>query len=402
MADALRRWLRVRLNDRRPPGPVQAPPPALAFGSEQQLVVDYFRRNFTRDPDRFITAVDPRCQMYSYGFARPDRDPAAAFIYLDSGLKMLHPLAALARARFGGLSNVGRLLDFASGFGRLTRFLVQEMPPAAIVVSDIQAEAVESQRRTFGVDGFESVFDPAQLRCSDAFDVIFVASLFTHLPQARFHAWLTRLIELLTPTGMLVFSVHDEALLLPHRPMPASGIDFNPSVSEIGTLDGSEYGSTHVSAQFVGRALEAAARGRGSHHRIPQGLWHHDLYVYTPDSWAGDTKPGAGILIPQKAVPVRSGTVAAWFLETDRAHRVTRVELLRGRQVLAATDQPNGPTWFEGDARFLPNAWTPPVYAVFAGVTDDVFRQDVVVKIYSSSGDTRMMPLWSPIADSGG
>lgn len=371
-------------------------PEPLTFGPEQQLVADYFRRNFAKEPARFIPSVDRRCQMYAYGFARPESDPAATFIYFDSGLKMLYPLGALARWKFGGLSKVGRLLDFASGFGRLTRFLVQEMPPSAIVVSDIQAEAVEVQRRTFGVDGFVSVTDPARLRCSDSFDLIFVASLFTHLPEHRFLAWLGTLMDLLTPGGMLVFSVHDESLLLPHRPMSSSGLDYNPSVSEIKSLDPSEYGSTFVSPRFVSRAIEAASRGQGSHHRIPSALWHHDLYVYTKDSSAGDTRPGAGILIPQHLVSVRSGCVSAWFLETDRAHRVTRIEVLCRGELLAASDSPRGVFCFEGDSRFLPTGWAPPLYAVFTGVPEDVFRNDVVLKVHSSSGEARVMPLWSP------
>jgi len=367
-----------------------------SFGAEQQVVAEYFRRNFAKDSDRFITAIDRRCQMYAYGFPRPESDPGAVFNYFDSGLKMLHPLRALARWKFGGFSKVGRLLDFASGFGRLTRFLVQELPASAIVVSDIQADAVESQRRAFGVDGLVSATDPARLRSPDLFDMIFVASLFTHLPESRFHEWLARLMDLLTPNGMLVFSVHDESLLIPHRPMPSSGFDYNPGVSEIDSLERSEYGSTHVSASFVSRAIEAASRGKGSHHRIPRALWHHDLYVYTRDSSAGDAKPGAGIMVPQQFVVVRSGSFPAWFLETDRAHRVRRVEVLRRGEVFAASDG-SGAICFEGDSRFLPNAWAPPLYTVFRGVPEDVFRNDVVLKAHSTSGETRTMPLWSHV-----
>jgi SAM-dependent methyltransferase len=364
------------------------------FGPEQQVVVEYFVRNFAADPGSFIPRIDRRCQMYAHGIAEPESCPGAAFTYFDSALKMLHPLRVLANWKFGGLTNCGRLLDFASGFGRLTRFLVQEMHPGALVVSDIQAEAVDFQQRTFGVDGFASVTDPATLRHDKLFDAIFVASLFTHLPEHRFHAWLAKLVGLLTPRGMLVFTVHDASLLARHRPVAPSGFDFNPHVSEVGSLAAAEYGSTHVSQEFVNRALDKASQGTGGHHRIPRGLWHHDVYVYTPDGSAGRDKPGIGILGPQNIIGIHDGRVTPWFTETSPAHRVSSIELVTKGGVRTAGSA-KGAVAFAGDGRFLPDGWNDPLYAVFDDVPHEVFANDVVLRAESSGGDVRRMPVWS-------
>jgi SAM-dependent methyltransferase len=363
------------------------------FSSQQQLVVDYFTRNFVKDPSAFIPFIDRRCQMYSSGIAKPDADPGAPFTYFDSALKMLHPLKSLGDWRFGGLSKANRILDFASGFGRLTRFLVQEVRPSALVVADIQREAVEFQQRTFGVDGFVSTTEPTELRSPHSFDCIFVGSLFTHLPEHRFHGWLARLMELLTPRGMLVFSVHDESLLARHRPMASRGFDFNPNVSEIGSLERYEYGSTHVSAEFVGRAIEEASGGIGSYHRIPRGLWHHDLYIYTKDESAGAAQPGVGILIPQDIVSLQGDRLPLWFSETDKGHRIERVELLCHGHSIAAADSSTG-VFVSGDGRFQPNGWAPAVYVIFTPVSRHVFENDLVVRVLSSSGQSRLMPIW--------
>ena len=56
--------------------------------------------------------------------------------------------------KFDSLEKVAAFLDFASGYGRFTRFLVQHLPADRIWVSDIQADAVAFQEEQFGVHGF--------------------------------------------------------------------------------------------------------------------------------------------------------------------------------------------------------------------------------------------------------
>src|SRR5690349_4914072 len=62
--------------------------------------------------------------------------------YYVSGVQMMKILEQLVEWKFGSFDNVGSLLDFAGGYGRVTRFLVHKLPANRIWVSDIQAEAV--------------------------------------------------------------------------------------------------------------------------------------------------------------------------------------------------------------------------------------------------------------------
>ncbi len=222
-------------------------------------------------------------EMLRVLYERTGRDrQRARLMYFESGIALWLTLRRAVEWRYGVAGRVGKLLDFASGYGRVTRFLVRDVPPGRVWVSDISAAAVEFQRRQYGVHGFVSAARPEELACGERFDCILVSSLFTHLPEATFLPWLRRLWELLAPGGVLAFSVHDASVLPPGRQLPASGLLFDAS-SESGSLAGAEYGSTWVSEGFVREALRALAPDCSAL-RLPKALAHYqDLYVVVPE-----------------------------------------------------------------------------------------------------------------------
>jgi SAM-dependent methyltransferase len=212
-----------------------------------------------------------------------NRDQALV-LYFDSGRRIWETMAAILRWRFGGVGELPpgfQLLDFASGYGRVTRFAVLDVPPESLWVADVYAGGVRFQEEAFGVHGLVSHADPERFACAETFDAVVVSSLFTHLPEATFRSWLRRLWGLLRPGGALVFSVHDRDLLAPGRELPPTGILFDP-MSESGSLSTEQYGTTWVDEPFVRRLLNEVAPG-SSVHRIPRGLLHfQDLYVVVP------------------------------------------------------------------------------------------------------------------------
>ena len=143
----------------------------------------------------------------------------------------------------------------------------------------------------FGVHGIVSTIRPEDFAAaagSGTFDAILVTSLFTHLPEERFVAWLRVLMGLLAPGGVLAFIVHDRGLPPAGTELPASGLLFQ-EISESGSLAGSDYGSTWVSEEFVRGALRRALAGgggaRASLHRLERGLCNfQDLYVAVPEA----------------------------------------------------------------------------------------------------------------------
>ncbi|HXO29545.1 MAG TPA: class I SAM-dependent methyltransferase [Thermoanaerobaculia bacterium] len=223
---------------------------------------------------------DEMLHFFLYTQRYPFEQALAA--YFDSGRQIWKTVRQILSWRFGSPRACSRFLDFASGYGRLTRHIVAELPKESVWVSDIYAEAVAFQERTFGVKGIVSASDPQDLRFETSFDCILVSSLFTHLPAVRFSGWLRRLGAALTPGGMLLFSVHDLSLRR-EGPPPASGIAFSPQ-SESGSLSTEEYGTAWVSEEYVRSAVKAAL-GDCAVHRIPRGLANiQDIYVVIADA----------------------------------------------------------------------------------------------------------------------
>lgn len=268
---------------------------------------------------------DDEMLAFTRDAAGGDFDAAAE--YFTAGWSVLDSIRQLVGWRFRGFEQLGAMLDFASGYGRVTRHLVRELPPERLWISDIYPGAVEFQRRRFGVHGFLSSSRPADLAPPRRFDLVFVASLFTHLPRSAFEAWLARLLGLLEPGGLLAFSVHDASLRDPSLAMPPEGFLFQAR-SESRSLDPEQYGSSWVSEEYVRGAVEHLAPG-STCARLPLGLCHYqDLYVVVPDgadlrTLAYDPGP-EGFLEGAEAGHGRL-VLRGWAAELDPAHRVAEV-----------------------------------------------------------------------------
>lgn len=268
----------------------------------------------------------------------------ALVTYFNGGLMAARVVEAVLAWRFGAEGRP-RVLDFASGWGRVTRFLVRRRPAADLTVSDVDATATDWQRRRFGVAGFASAERPADLACDDRFDAVVCLSLFSHLPEASFHAWLERLIDLVAPGGLLLFSVHGESELPPGRTMPPSGIHFE-AVSESERLDKASYGSAWVSEGFVAAALAGLGRPGLAWRRFPRGLWHfQDLYLVLPD---GGADP-AGCELPDEPRgaldgwgrrPTGEAELSGWAASARGPARRVEVWLGERRVGVAATGTP--------------------------------------------------------------
>jgi SAM-dependent methyltransferase len=211
----------------------------------------------------------------------------AASMYFESGRRIWATERQVIARAFGSLGRVGRLLDFGSGYGRVTRHMVTEMPPESIWVSDLYAGGVAFQERRFGVHGVVSTSDPGSLAGGLKFDCILVSSVFTHLPSPRFTGWLRHLGSLLADDGLLLFSVHDMSLL---RGEGRTGSEFEfREASESGTLAASEYGTFWVTEDFV-RSAVCEAIGPYPLQRISRGLASfQDLYVLARGECAAAT-----------------------------------------------------------------------------------------------------------------
>jgi trans-aconitate methyltransferase len=246
----------------------------------QVFVRDLLERSHF-DPEAFHMEIPAGDEMFNGVLpGYPGRPGGAFHRYFESALRTFHVYEQLVGC-LGGFGALERVLDFGSGHGRLTRPLVHRLEPRRIWVCDIYPEAVAWQAETFGVNGLVSVTDPDRFGLRDAHDLVFVASVFSHLPDGLFQRWLRRLYDVVTPGGMLAFSVHDATFAPEGQDIADTGIGYARH-SESATLDAGIYGMSYVTPDYVAAAIatacgaDATARSKA----FPRALFEsQDLYV---------------------------------------------------------------------------------------------------------------------------
>ncbi|MBK8980032.1 MAG: class I SAM-dependent methyltransferase [Planctomycetes bacterium] len=190
----------------------------------------------------------------------------------DALLLLEHVQATLGRP----LTELDAVLDFACGWGRVARWLRARLGRDRVFGSDIAPASLAFCSDALGIGTFLSALDPAELRFPRAFDLIFVGSLFTHLPRPRFESWLRALLGALTPDGSLVFTTHGEERMPPGSD-GGSGFAFVES-TPIDYLPVSEYGTTFVQRDAL-RALAAHCGATQLASRARALWWYHDVHV---------------------------------------------------------------------------------------------------------------------------
>ena len=309
---------------------LQCAPVPLAFRTdEHHPMVDTLLRTRVPRWEGMNRAIDERDDMLDFAIKLFDHDRDRAITnYFQNGLDQFHLVRHIASWR----GHSGRMLDFASGYGRLTRFLVHEHLADEITVSDILEGGMDFQASQFGVRTILSTTNPANFSAPERYDLIFVASLFTHLPPATFTPWLRRLADLLTERGLLIFTVHDESIS-PHT--FEGGISFE-SRSESRVLDVDDYGSTWVTEGYV-REQVASIGGNFGCVRMPRALaeWQ-DVYVISPSPI--ESAPPRRVpkgFVDQFEVTEAGVRLQGWA--TAVFERVDRVEVRLDDDVVATT-----------------------------------------------------------------
>ena len=317
-------------------------------------------------PGSLDLAIDERDEMLGFLVRshRGDRD-SALFQYFQSGESIARCLEQVLRWRFGDLRRIRGLLDFASGYGRVTRFLVRSVPAQRVWVADVYADGVQYQAERFGVHPIVSAIRPEDFVRAERFDAILVTSLFTHLPEERFVAWLRTLLGLLNPGGLLAFSAHSPEVLPAGAEMPAGGFLFVPT-SESGSLDTRDYGSTWVTGDFVRAALDRAMGRESSLHHIERALCNfQDLYLALPEpgvDFSGLAFQGEPQLFVERAALDAEGRLelAGWAAVRNGGVRQVEVWLDGERLGAAPVDGERADVagFFGGGARYVHSGWS--------------------------------------------
>jgi len=132
--------------------------------------------------------------------------------FLESGRLAEETLReSLARAGTR-LEDLGGILDFGCGCGRVTRRLAGL--PAEVRGSDFDGVAVAWCRENLPFASFTQNGLEPPLRLPDGgVDLVYAFSVLTHLPVTVQHAWVEELTRVLRPGGFLLLSTHGERYL---------------------------------------------------------------------------------------------------------------------------------------------------------------------------------------------
>lgn len=200
--------------------------------------------------------------------------------YFADGWRTLSELMLLLEAVDQPLLKTPQVLEFASGHGRFTRHLVKALGAGRVTVSDVVPSAVGFSRQVFGVEGFLSASVPEDVQWPRRYDLVFVLSLFSHLPRSTWSRWLQVLRSAVAPGGLLVFSTHGiKAARFDSVQLDDDGFFFAPS-SESSAIDVQEYGTAFTSEDFVVQRIAETWGAQALVHRSPVHFWNHqDAYV---------------------------------------------------------------------------------------------------------------------------
>jgi SAM-dependent methyltransferase len=131
-------------------------------------------------------------------------------LFVLGGYTLLRKLELLLTERYAtSIDEIGRILDWGCGCGRLLRFLVERVPrPGAIFGADVDADNVAWCRTNLpSATTCTTRLLPPSPFASGQFDLIIGNSVFTHLGEETQIAWLEELSRILAAGGIAMVSV---------------------------------------------------------------------------------------------------------------------------------------------------------------------------------------------------
>jgi SAM-dependent methyltransferase len=227
--------------------------------------------------------IHPEDFIYIFLRDHPNVGAKAAEQYFRDGNNSCRKLKELLRSDTNRSPDEPfTLLEFASGYGCVTRHLKNVMPRADIVACDIHPQAMDFISSRFNVPVALSKSDPLEFDLGRRFDVVFALSFFSHMPDRTFGPWLKALFRHVSPGGCLIFTTHGQVSL---GKIWNNSIDLGPegfwfaSTSEQHDIDVADYGTAIASTAYVTRKIYRNLAAPVA--LISQGFWweHQDVYV---------------------------------------------------------------------------------------------------------------------------
>jgi SAM-dependent methyltransferase len=227
------------------------------------------------------TEVHQQDYLFEWLVDHPDV-PEPLRYYLEDGRRSAELLRQVLESHvFPRPLQPFEMLEFASGYGRLTRHLADVIPEAAVTASDIHAQAIAFLRHRFSVTAELSQREPAHFNLGREFDLVFALSFFSHMPDHSWGPWLTALYRHVARGGGLLFTTHGEvsrATQISGSALSSDGFWFSAG-GEQRDIDPDEYGTAITSIEYVKSQVARCLETDVAYYA--EGLWwgHQDVYL---------------------------------------------------------------------------------------------------------------------------
>jgi SAM-dependent methyltransferase len=203
------------------------------------------------------------------------RQQATDYYFNDGARSAAHLDELVAELHFDHTKRPLRLLEFASGYGMVSRHLGRMKERYALTACDIHEQAIEFLRTEIGVEAVLSRTDPDDLVLPGNFDVVFALSFFSHVPHRTWGRWLRKLYSALANDGLLIFTTHGQG---GHdragRPQFLPEGYWFAASSEQGDLGPEDYGTVLVEPFYVFQHIERCEEA--------------SMVLFSGASWWGD------------------------------------------------------------------------------------------------------------------
>lgn len=205
----------------------------------------------------------------------------ATTYYFEDGARSAAKLDREVAALFGEETKPIKLMEFASGYGCVSRHL-KKNPRFDLTSCDIHPEAIEFLTNTIGVKAHQSAHSPEQFSTPEKYDAIFALSFFSHMPKATFGRWIKALYGALKAPGYLLFTTHGiksiGGLQITEQDIGDDGFWFQAR-SEQHDLDAEEYGLTLSLPSFVIPEVHRVVGSPITNYKQAEWWCHQDLWI---------------------------------------------------------------------------------------------------------------------------
>lgn len=175
------------------------------------------------------------------GFPSEERQTNTTSISGEHALKQAHAfysdICEVIEPAGLGLPPDASVLDFGSCWGRIARFFMRDVALQNLHGIDVVPEFVNECRQLFKSSNFMqcSAMPPCH-HASSSMQLISAYSVFSHLSEKAFLAWMREFYRILRPNGVLAFTTRSEVFLDYCQSLRLSGGPLNGYAAALATM----------------------------------------------------------------------------------------------------------------------------------------------------------------------